>query len=54
MKSHLDLTLEEANGRLNEDWESDITAYHKVHDEILHVADMLSDEIIQQSLKEFK
>jgi hypothetical protein len=53
MKSHLDLTLEEASARLKEDWEGDVAAYDKVHDEILHMADMLSDGIVQQFSKQF-
>lgn len=53
MKDHLDLTLEEASARLNGDWEADVAAYDKVHNEILHMADMISEGVIRQFPKEF-
>jgi len=48
MKEHLDLTTEEVSAQLKGDWEADIAAYDKIHEQILKMADMLSDGIIKQ------
>ena len=54
MHDHLKLTLEEATARHKKDYDADVAAYDKVHDEILEMADMLSDGIVKQHPNKFK
>jgi hypothetical protein len=48
MRTHLELTLEEAVARLEGRYEDSIASYEEVHAQILAMADMLSDGIIAQ------
>lgn len=54
MRDHLNLTTEEVVARLQGNWAADIAAYDKAHDQILHMADMLSAGIIKQHSAKFK
>jgi hypothetical protein len=48
MHAHLDNTLDEAVAHLTGDYAADIAAYDRIHDQILGMADMLSDGIARQ------
>jgi hypothetical protein len=48
MHMHLKLTTAEAVARLEGKWNSDVVAYDKVNDHILHMSDMLTDGIVKQ------
>ncbi len=48
MKDHLDLTENEASMRIQKKWAEDIKYYDKVHEQILKMADMLSDGLVKQ------
>ena len=54
MHDHLNLTTDEATARLKKDYDADVKAYDKVHVEILKMADMLTDGILQQFPGKFK
>ena len=53
MRTHLDLTLDEAVARLQGRYADDIAAYEAVHTEILEMADMLSSGIVAQFPSQF-
>ena len=48
MHAHLDHTLDEAVAHLKGDYQADIAAYDTIHDQILGMADMLSEGITRQ------
>ena len=54
MHDHLKLTTDEAVARIKKDYDADIAAYAKVHNEILEMADMLTDGIVKQFPEKFK
>jgi hypothetical protein len=48
MRKHLDLTTVAVKARLDKDWEADVAAYEKIHDQALRMADMLTEGIRKQ------
>lgn len=53
MSDHLKLTTDQVIQRIKKNYDADIIAYDKVHEEILKMSDMISDGIIQQFSEKF-
>jgi hypothetical protein len=53
MHEHLKLTAEEAMARKTKDYMTDVAAYENVHQEILKMADMLTEGIVKQFSDKF-
>lgn len=48
MRTHLDLTTQEAVARLQGNWSADVAAYDEIHEHILHMSDLLSTGLVKQ------
>jgi len=54
MRGHLRLTTDEVVARLQGNWAADVRAYDRIHVQILHMADMLSDGLVGQFPARFR
>ena len=54
MRSHLRLTTDEVVARLQGNWAADVRAYDRIHVQILHMADMLSNGLVGQFPARFR
>ena|SRR5258705_6949996 len=53
MNDHLKLTTDEAVQRIKKNYDADITAYDKVHEEILKMSDVLAEGVVKQFPEKF-
>ena len=53
LRTHLDHSNDQLVARMQKDWEADAAAYDKSHDQILKLADQLSDGIMRQFPRKF-
>jgi hypothetical protein len=54
LRTHLQLTTEEAVARLQGKWEADVAAYDKIHLHALHLSDLLTEGVIKQFPARFR
>jgi len=54
MRDHLRLTTDEVVARLQKNWAADVRAYDRIHVQILHMSDMLSDGLVKQFPSRFR
>ena len=54
MRDSLRLTTDEVVARLQQKWAADVRAYDRIHGQILHMADMLSEGLVAQFPARFR
>ncbi len=54
MDDHLKITTDEVVERIKKNYDGDVVAFDKVHNEILKMSDMLADGIVKQFPEKFK
>ena len=54
MKDHLKITTDEAEQRIKKNYDADVIAYDKIHNEILIMADVFTDGITKQFPEKFE
>jgi len=54
MRHHLRLTTDEVLARLQGKWTADVRAYDRIHVQILHMSNMLSDGLVKQFPARFR